>query len=282
MTCAKLAEMPAEVSLVAFPDGSFSGTAYIKRGRRRNGEVDGLGDEAYWSLSDEERKALNLGRSNRQAARDMRWKIRRNDLRRLLTFTNGASGGGWSSLAQAVRHVLDWYLHHGGRELLGETAFVCVPERGKRGLRIHVHAAIRAGYRLDYSAIRRSWSVYLTAQGFVSTAKSGEHRFHAGDEEGRGKVGFASARTCADYMAKYLVKGFETEARLAYEKRFRSDGCLRPEPRRWSGFALGGVPGLLRGEFGSDRVECVWFDALDEKYGGWWVEVAPPGRTEAA
>jgi hypothetical protein len=169
--------------------------------------------------------------------------------------------------------VLDWYLHHGGRELLGDTPLVCVPERGDKGRRIHVHGAIRSGYRINYTAIRASWSAYLAAHGYISTAPSGLHRWHAGDENGRGKDGFRSARTCADYMAKYLVKGFESEAREKYEKRFRSDGCFVPEPRRSSGFPLGGVPALLKENFGVGETHCVWFDTPNGKYGGWWIEV---------
>jgi hypothetical protein len=105
--------------------------------------------------------------------------------------------------------VLDWYTQD-GHWLLGETSFVAVPERGKDWGRIHVHAAIRRGYRLDYSAIIASWSAYLTARGYNSS--TGTHRFHAGDEHGKATNGFSSARVCGDYMAKYLAKGFETDA----------------------------------------------------------------------
>jgi len=177
-------------------------------------------------------------------------------------------------MRESVRQVLDWYAHAGGRELLGDTPFVCVPERGEDRGRIHVHGAIRSGYRLDYTAIIASWSAYLRSQGYFSSAPSGVHRWHAGDEQGRGKVGFSSARVCADYMAKYLAKGFLTDGRVKYEKRYRSDGCLVVEPRRISGFSMGGVPTLLEDTFGPGRVECTWYDAPDGKHGGWWVEVA--------
>jgi len=268
-----LAEAPATVSLYGYPDGSFSGTAYLRRAAGHVVAASTSRDEWYWSLTDDERHAANLQRANRHAAQDLMRKVRQGNLRRLLTFTNGGDGEGWQTLRESVRDVLDWYLHHGGRELLGDTPLVCVPERGENGRRIHVHGAIRSGYRLDYSAIIASWSAYLTSHGFVSTAASGLHRWHAGDEQGRGKDGFSSARTCADYMAKYLVKGFESDARVKYEKRFRSDGCLVPEPRRVSGFPLGGVPAMLKDTFGVGEVHCVWFDTPNGKYGGWWVEV---------
>jgi hypothetical protein len=223
-------------------------------------------------LTDEEREKESQDRGARSAVSNLRYKVRHHDLRRLLTFTNGATDGGWSTLRASVMDTIEWYRTE-GRYLLGETAFVCVPERGGAYGRIHVHAAIRTGYRLDYAAIIKSWSAFLTAKGFISSASC--HRWHAGDEQGRGANGFSSARLCASYLAKYLTKGFETEPHVKYEKRFRSDGALVPQARRIYGLTLAEVPECLGDTFGG-RVQSGWYEDSEGAYGGWWFEVDPP------
>jgi hypothetical protein len=264
---ANLLKSPALVLIDSYPDGSFSGTASMRRGKG-NTET-----ESAWSLlTDAEREAESAVRGARSSVKMLRKKVRHYDLRRLLTFTNGGRGQGWNSLRDAVRDTLAWYKAE-GRYLLGDTAFVCVPERGGLYGRIHVHGAIRAGYRLDYSAVIASWSRFLTSLGYISSASC--HRWHAGDDNGKHSSGFSSARVCANYMAKYLAKGFETEPHVLYEKRFRSEGCVIPEPRRVGGFPLADVPALLEDTFGG-RVTGGWHEDEHGAYGGWWFEVDPP------
>jgi hypothetical protein len=270
VTCENLMKCPSLVMIHSYPDGSFSGVASMRHGRKRE---DGQPGESVWSgLSQDERDAENLQRSNRRAMQDMKRHVRHGDLRRLLTFTNGGEGQGWTTLREAALQTLEWYRTE-GRELLGETAFVCVPERGGGNGRIHVHAAIRKGYRLDYSRIIASWSSFLTAKGFISSASC--HRWHAGDDQGRGANGFSSARVCAGYLAKYLTKGFESEPRAKFEKRYRTAGSIVPEPRRIHGLSLAEVPIALGDTFGG-RVSGGWYEDEDGRYGGWWFEVDPP------
>lgn len=228
----------------------------------------------WWALTRDERDDQNRTRSARRAGQELRRKIRHADLRRLLTFTNGAPGG-WGSMCEALRHVLDWYVNHGGAALLGHSPMVAVPERGGRNLRIHVHAAIRKGIYLDYQAIIASWSAYLTAQGYTSTSNA--HRWHAGDDNKKHANGFSSARVCADYMAKYLAKAFESDDRAMYEKRYRVVGVTVPPPRRVYGLTLGEVEGSMRDTFDGRKVECHWFEDSDGNYGGWFIEVSAPG-----
>lgn len=265
---------PALMNLYRYPDGSVSGVASMRHGRGIRRESGDVRPGRYGSQSADERAAANRLRSGRRAGQDLRRKVRNADLRRLLTFTNGAEGEGWTSLHQAVRDVVEWYLLLGGRELLEGSPIVIVAERGKGDKRrIHVHAAIKHGYFIDYRAIITSWSDYLTSRGFISTASC--HRFHAGDDNGKHSKGFSSARVCADYMASYLGKGFSEEERTLYEKRYRVMGIDAPTPRRLTGFPLLAVPDLLRDTFGSE-VECTWYESPDGDYGGWFIEVSAP------
>jgi len=259
------------VILYRYPDGSLSGCASMRHAR----VSDVLKPGAAGVFGGMESTEENRKRSARRAAVEMRRKIRNGDLRRLLTFTNG-SRDGWKNHREALLQVLDWYENHGGRELLKGSPLVVVPERGKnRRKRLHVHGAMKSGYRLDYGAIIRSWSAYMTAQGYISTAQY--HRWHVGDEEGRGKVALSSARVCADYMAKYLGKDFiEDTERLLNEKRYRCKGVCAPEPRRLFGMTLDEVPEMLAGTFGSRLEVCGWFEGEDSTYGGWFIEVGAP------
>lgn len=231
----------AGLGVYAYPDGSFSGVAYTMRGRKReNPSVP-----SWWAgLSDQEKADLNRERVGRRAAQRVRHLVRTGNLTRLLTFTNGGDGDGWPSTREAMLSLGRWYRRE-GRALLGDTGIVTVAERGKKA-RIHLHAAIRAGYRLDYGAIIRSWSAHLESEGYRST--STYHRFHAGDDTGRHSEGFSSARICARYLAKYLSKSFSDE-RIAQERRHWSEDITPLEPERILGLRLGEIPGLLADTF---------------------------------
>jgi hypothetical protein len=205
----------------------------------------------------------------------MRRKIRNGDLRRLLTFTNG-SPEGWANGREAMLHVLDWYENGGGRDLLKGSPLVVVPERGKKSYkRLHVHGAMRHGYRLEYSAIIRSWSDYLTSKGHISTANY--HRWHVGDEQGRGKDALSSSRVTADYMAKYLGKDFlEDMEHQLNAKRYRCSGVMAPEPVRRVGMLLADIPAMLADTFGTRLDSVVWYESPDGTYGGYFIEVGAP------
>lgn len=207
------------VSTYLYPDGSIQGSAvYASRGPVRHSTRyieplhrcwDGVRECPILAAASEaarrEMDTANRLRSIRRSVLLMQQHIRTHGLTRLLTFTNGAVGG-WLSPDQALDDVMSWILNAGGRDLLGKRAFVCVAEPGGANGRWHVHAAIPNGYRLDYSRIIRSWSAHMTRLGYVSSAASGVHRFHAGDEGGKYKRGFPSARVAANYLAKYLRK----------------------------------------------------------------------------
>ena len=271
MSSGNLGNAPALVTIHSYPDDSFSGNASIRRGLKS--EDSSNGDSAWWAMTDEEREIANAKRSGHRAIQTLTRKVRHGNLRRLLTFTNGGRGQGWESLRSSVLDVCEWFKAEG--DLLGDTGFICVAERGKDGGRIHVHAAIRSGYRLDYSAIIASWTAFLTAKGYESS--TGSHRWHAGDELGRGRTGFSSARTCADYLSKYLAKGFKSDARAKFEKRFRSSGCYLPEPKRLCGGVMDDVPGLLAEMFEGRSIHTRWFEGGDGSYGGYTFEVGPAG-----
>lgn len=268
-TSGNVADAPALVTIYAYPDGSFSGCASMRHGKPREGELRDI--SAWANLTPEERSLENRQRSERRAAQTLRRLVRAGDLRRLLTFTNGGAGEGWTCARDAVHDVMGWYRKGGGRELLGNTGFVLVAERGGKRRRWHVHAAIRAGYRLPYRKLIASWSAWLTSKGYSSP--TGTHRWHAGDEKGRGRDGFASARVCAGYLSKYLTKGFELDERQAYEKRFRSADCLVPDPDRYTGGLLREVPSFLVERFTDAHIKCEWFQHGD--YGGYFFEIDP-------
>lgn len=253
------------MSVDTYPDGSVSGVAYTLRGK---GSGDGL---SWWAkLDEEEREEQNRYRVGRRAGGKVRKLIRYGDLRRLLTFTNGGEGNGWPNLREAMRTFSRWYRSE-GRYLLGESGCVVVAERGGKRRRVHLHAAIRAGYRLDYARVIRSWSAHLEAEGWHSA--TGLHRFHAGDDSGKHSRGFASARVCAGYMAKYLAKGFAEEQRLEQERRYVAYDCHVPEPRRMVGFRLGEIPDLVADTFGAS---CTAFFDGEGLLSGFWFDVPPP------
>lgn len=270
-----LKEAPALVTLTQYSDGSFSGVASIRKSRRPLAEGEALSHESAWShLEDVERSARNRRRAARQASVDLRRKVRSADLRRLLTFTNGAEGDGWQTLGECVRDVYEWYASV-GYLLLGCSPMALVAERGKgRRRRIHGHMAIRKGQFIPYKEIIESWTAFLVSKGH-QPHNSDFHRFHAGDENGDHKNGFSSARVCADYMAKYLAKGFEEDDRGLYQKRYRCNGVMVAEPRRLVGFTLAEVPQLLADTF-AGTVEVRWYESPDGDYAGWYIEVGAP------
>lgn len=240
----------------------------------RRGKPGAVGDRADFTswdrLTRRERDTLNRARSARRAGQDLRRKIRTADLRRLLTFTNGAEGDGWESLGECVSHVMEWYVTVGW-EFLKDSPVAVVAERGEGHGRIHAHAAVRKGYFIDYNGIRESWTAFLITKGY-QPHNSQWHRFHAGDEQGDHKNGFSSARVCGDYMAKYLAKSFQTDDRGLFQKRYRCRGVVPLEPRRMVGFTLADVPELVANTFpGAATVD--WYESPDGDYGGWFIEV---------
>lgn len=268
-----LIEAPALVTLHQYPDGSYSGVASIRKGRRDPDAEERVSESKYARLEQSERAAENRRRATRQASNDLRRKVRYANLRRLLTFTNGAEGDGWASLHDATLHVYEWYIT-GGWKLLNGSPIAIVAERGGQYRRIHVHAAVRKGFRIEYSQVIASWTAFLTAKGFTPH-NSRVHRFHAGDDHGKHSNGFSSAKTCADYMAKYLAKGFEEDDRQLWEKRYRCNGVSVPEPRRLVGFCLGEVPDMMRDSFAGE-VTVTWYESPDAEYAGWFIEVGAP------
>jgi len=272
-----LENAPAMVSIYTYPDGTMSGCATMRRGSWQNRpkpQVEESADSAtLWdALPQVVKDAENQARTRRRASTELRRKVRYGDLRRLLTFTNGdCNGEGWDTHRQALRDFAEWYYKAGGRELLGDSAMVSIAERGTERRRVHLHAAIRAGYNLPYRAIHASWSAYLESKGFHS--QNGNHRWHAGDDYGDHADGFTSARVCGNYLAKYLSKGFETDARTQCEKRYRSEGCLVPPPTRLMGMLLGEVPTILDDTFGDRGIKTKWFESPNGDYGGYWFEV---------
>lgn len=252
------------VRVERYPDGSASGVAYVPRG---SSSGDG---SSWWSALDrKERQEQNRYRVGRRAGQQVRRYIRHGNLRRLLTFTNGGAGEGWPNLREALRTFAAWY-RADGRALLGDTGVVVVPERGGQGGRVHLHAAIRSGYRLDYSAIIRSWSAHLEAHGYHSAI--GSHRFHAGDDRGKHSRGFTSARICAGYLAKYLAKGFSEEY-VPQERRYRAEEVRVPEPQTLAGFTLEDVSEALCDTFGPGVVVVPYADH-EGKLGGFWFDSA--------
>jgi len=253
------------MSVYQYPDGSISGVVARVRG---NG---GLNPESWWQTLDEsDKEADNRRRVSSRARGQLMRLVRRGNLRRLLTFTNGARGEGWRSYQDAIRDVMRWYREWGGCGLLVGTPIVLVAERGKDG-RIHVHGAIRGGYYFNYSAVIHSYSAYMESIGYHSTV--GTHRFHSGDENGKHRDGFTSARWCARYMAKYLSKTFEDE-RKSYEHRYLADGIKPPEPDKCCVGSIAETQATVLDTW--DGAEVEWFEDADGRVAGFWFEWEPP------
>lgn len=173
------------------------------------------------------RASANRQRSVRRSVQVLQAYVRGHDLTRLLTFTNGAETP-WQSAGDSLDDFMGW-LKKDGRRLLGNAPIVAVAERGGEYGRWHIHAAIPKGTWLPYNDIRSSWSEYLTGLGYTSTAASGFHRWHAGDENGKHKKGFANARHAAIYLSKYLRKGL-AESVADGRHRYRTLNASAPKP----------------------------------------------------
>lgn len=166
----------------------------------------------------------------RRSAAALKRYVRFHSLTRLLTFTNGSTGDGWTSRAAALDDFSLWLRWHGHK--LGATPVLAVAERGGKGGRWHVHALIRSGYRLDYSGIHLSWSEFM--EGRCWHAPNGSHRWHAGDDQGKHGKGFSSARVAAQYAAKYLWKDLtDTASTSNGVHRYRTARGNVPQVTRW-------------------------------------------------
>ena len=285
-SCSPSPEAPKDIREVlitchTFPDGSSAGVATYVRGVRG---VDSPVADSWWrDLTPAERHADNDRRANGRAQKKVIQLCRYADLTRLLTFTNGAQGDGWEDPAQALDDVSEWlrweYEGKTGAALLGDTPELHVPERGERNYRLHVHMAIRGGYRLEYSAIIRHWSAFMESKGFHSL--TGTHRWHAGDDAGKHAGGFKSARQCARYMAKYLSKGFTSVDRDKYRHRYRHSALSVPEPERAFVHGLQNAAQAVM-VAGGGWAEMVGFKDPDGHAVGFWFELGPPGPAPAS
>jgi len=184
---------------------------------------------------------------------DFQRKVRSADLTRLLTFTNGHTGEGWTNRADCLRDVYAWVASDDGRRLLLGSAVAVIAERGAVAGRWHAHAAVRRNGRLDYSGIIRSWSAHLESLGYHSA--TGTHRFHAGDDSGKHSDGFASSRVCARYLTKYLTKSLGTERGPKASKSYR---CLDLTPFSSKPVFYQDADGFTIG---------FWFDSLPDEGG---------------
>lgn len=211
--------------MFSYDDGSFEGSLVVRRQEKR--PDDGAG-HWYSDLTDEEQAQENLRRADRRAVLQLKRYIRHHSLTRLITLTNGDNASfGWSCRSGALSDCSEW-LQAEGHALLGGGALAAVAEQGERGGRWHVHLAIAGGFRLDYRRIIRSYSAFMEGRGWHSS--TGTHRFHAGDEAGKHKGGFSSARVCSEYMAKYLTKSLRQSVEEKHLNRYRVYGGSTPKP----------------------------------------------------
>lgn len=208
------------VTVYAYPDGSFEGTAMFRPagwrpgddcgGNPKGGGASGLGRDEQ----PEQWRELNEKRSRRRSQRLMMRHVRNQGMDCLVTLTVGGDRlpDGYEALQMAV----DWY-RHSGRELFGGSPAIFVPEHGERNGRIHVHIGIkRSGAFFSYRRIITSWSRWLTAAGYVSPC--GTHRVDVGRGGGH-------AKKLAGYLGKYLAKGLGALPLPMGAHRFRSVGC---------------------------------------------------------
>jgi hypothetical protein len=145
-----------------------------------------------------------------------------------MTFTNGDQyGEGWQNRKQALDDVARFLKVH-GRECFGAYRALLVAEQGGKGGRWHVHVVVPAGGWLPYSKIIRRWSDFMERRGWSS--KTGTHRWHVGDEQGRHKKAFASARVAGLYIAKYLTKDLGAVDYGTHVNRYRNVGTDMPTP----------------------------------------------------
>lgn len=209
----------------SYPDGSRAGflspvptSSYVIR-RDPDAGVDLDAEENAW------RREENGKRSRRRSKQLVTSHIRQNNLTQMMTFTNGAAGEGWATADEALDHVREFIKSHGHR-CFGSMQGIAVAERGKDG-RLHVHAFVKPLGFLPYAEIIGVWTAFLTRKGYVSTSAC--HRWHRGDEYGKGKKRLPP-RVAAAYAAKYLTKDMEKGGHALGRKRFRTVGLSAVHP----------------------------------------------------
>lgn len=180
-----------------------------------------------WLGRRDENAERSVGRSRKQVRRIVRW----NDLRRLMTFTNGDQYGvGWTDRKAALDDVARFLKVHGA-DCFGSYRALLVAEQGGKGGRWHVHVVVPMGGWLPYSKIIRKWSAFMEGRGWSS--KTGTHRWHVGDEQGRHKKAFSSARVAGQYIAKYLTKDLGGVDYGSHVNRYRNVGTDMPVPNEY-------------------------------------------------
>ncbi|MGV8082587.1 MAG: hypothetical protein AB2L09_02975 [Coriobacteriia bacterium] len=232
-----------QASVYSYPDGSFEGSL-TPRGASGGGlprtEEDRANQLEYfvgreqalaWAASEAAAARVHLAHLNIQRAKQrakvcVRRFVRYHDLRRLVTFTNGAADSeGWTCRREALDDVSGWLKNHRVR-FFGDVPVILIAERGGKGGRWHVHGAMPQNGRLPYSDIIVSWSAYMERKGWHSA--TGKHRWHAGDESGAHRGGFSSARVAARYLVKYITKGMDEDEGTRGEHRYRASGGKLP------------------------------------------------------
>jgi hypothetical protein len=244
-----LGSTQVRVAKFTYPDGGFDGVAVIRnpmrcvQSRSLSGgalprpdladfvPVEGQPSGGCLFCESEQKWQDNRGHNAERSVRRSSVKLRRlaryNDLTRLITFTNGATGAGWESRKVALDDVARFLKVH-GRECFGRYRSILVAEQGGKGARWHVHGVIPAGGWLKYSAIIARWSDFMERRGWHSA--SGTHRWHCGDEHGKHKGKFSSARVAGHYIAKYLTKDLATHDYGSGVHRYRYVGTDNPLP----------------------------------------------------
>ena len=219
---------PVAIRVFDYPDGTWEASA-VASGVPSQSSGSGSGGGKVSEEERAEHDERNDLRAVRRAKSSVRHFVRHHGLTRLLTFTNGDPAG-WATPAEALADTRAFLKAHGKTlELKGPICFIVEP--GGRNGRLHVHGAMRRGWRLDYSAIIETWTAFMERRGWHSSAST--HRFHVGDDQGRYKAGFRDSRRAALYLCKYLSKGFAELARLKGEHRYRTCGGEVPKGEAW-------------------------------------------------
>lgn len=126
----------------------------------------------------------------------------------------------------ALNDVARFLKVHGVR-CFGAYRAVLVAERGGEGDRWHVHVLTPDLGWLPYFKIIQRWSKFMERRGWHS--KTGIHRWHAGDDQGRWKKGFTTPKRAARYAAKYITKDLAAEDYGEKVHRYRDVGTDSPE-----------------------------------------------------
>lgn len=236
-----------KVCVQAYPDGGFDGSMVISRvmfspeSRKQDNQGEGRPELLevlkaggsvclFCSLDGDwlSRRDDNASRSVRRSAVRVRQIARLNEMRRLMTFTNGDEHGGWRSRKECLDTVARFFKVH-GRECFGGLSFLVVAERGGKRGRWHAHALCPQTAWLPYRRVIRRWSRFMEGQGYHSI--NGTHRWHAGDEQGKHTAGFPSARVAAAYASKYLTKDLGgADEYGSGTHRYRTVGTENPVP----------------------------------------------------